>query len=133
MVSYMNLHLAFEQMRVKALRRVRNSPSLGAGSSSSKGGGGGGGGEGVPDGPPRVLVLGPENAGKTTACKILTNYAVRAGQDWRPTYVNVDPSEVSSLKNPSCTSSRMDGTRIVHSFFLCTQHKPFSDTTHIHT
>ena len=99
MVSYMNLHLAFEQMRVKALRRVRNSPSLGSGSSSSSkgsaGGGGGGGGEGVPDGPPRVLVLGPENAGKTTACKILTNYAVRAGQDWRPTYVNVDPSEVS--------------------------------------
>lgn len=82
MVSYMNLHLAFEQMRVKALRRVRNSPSLD-------------GGEGHPDGPPRVLILGPEHAGKTSACKILTNYAVRAGQDWAPMYVNVDPSEVS--------------------------------------
>lgn len=87
MVSYMNLHLAFEQMRVKALRRVRNSPSLD-------------GGEGHPDGPPRVLVLGPEHAGKTSACKILTNYAVRAGQDWAPMYVNVDPSEVSLSITP---------------------------------
>lgn len=127
MVSYMNLHLAFEQMRVKALRRVRNSPSLGSGSGSK----GGGGGEGVPDGPPRVLVLGPENAGKTTACKILTNYAVRAGQDWKPTYVNVDPSEVSSSlpkeKNIPrllvLLSSRLDGrTRISHSFFAQIAH-----------
>ena len=94
-------------MRVKALRRVRNSPSLDGRSSSSKGGGGGGGGgEGVPDGPPRVLVLGPENAGKTTACKILTNYAVRAGQDWKPTYVNVDPSEVSPSVRLTFTTMR---------------------------
>ena len=28
-------------------------------------------------GPPRVLVVSPESSGKTTACRILTNYAVR--------------------------------------------------------
>lgn len=83
MVAYMNLHLAFEQMRVTSLRRTRNSPSLDRN-------------EAVPDGPPRVLVLGPENAGKTSACKVLVNYAVRAGQGWAPMFVNVDPSEVNA-------------------------------------
>lgn len=81
MAAYANLHIAFEQMRVRALRVLHGSP--------------------VPDGesdvnsePPRVLVLGPENSGKTTVCKILVNYAVRAGQGWSPLLVNVDPSEV---------------------------------------
>ena len=81
MIPYMNLHLAFEQMRVKALRAHRRSPTHDET-------------EGVPDGPPRILIMGPDNAGKTTACKILTNYAVRAGQRWCPMVVNVDPSEV---------------------------------------
>ncbi|THU84917.1 Clp1-domain-containing protein [Dendrothele bispora CBS 962.96] len=52
--------------------------------------------EGEPEGstePPRVLILGPENSGKTTVCKILVNYAVRSGQGWAPMLVNVDPSE----------------------------------------
>ncbi|KAI1783997.1 hypothetical protein LXA43DRAFT_1044507 [Ganoderma leucocontextum] len=80
MSVYANVHLALEQMRVRALAAVHGSP--------------------VPDGdgdgtagtdPPRVLVLGPENSGKTSVCKILANYAVSAGQDWMPTYVNVDP------------------------------------------
>ena len=84
MVSYMNLHLAFEQMRVKASMAARNSPSLDLA-------------QDVPDGPPRVLVLGPENAGKTTACKILANYAVRTGQGWAPMLVNVDPGEVKMI------------------------------------
>ncbi|EJD05703.1 Clp1-domain-containing protein [Fomitiporia mediterranea MF3/22] len=80
MAAYMNLHLAFEQMRVRALSSARGTP-LPTDSSS------------VPDGPPRVLVVGPENAGKTTACKILANYAVRTGQGWAPMFVNVDPGE----------------------------------------
>ena len=90
MAAYMNLHLAFEQMRVKALKSSRNSPIQGEA-------------EGVPGGPPRILVLGPEDAGKTTACKILTNYAVRAGQGWSPMFVNVDPSEVRPI-----SSERLD-------------------------
>jgi polyribonucleotide 5'-hydroxyl-kinase len=81
MTAYANLHTAFEQMRVCALREIHGSPTSDDGS------------ETMPD-PPRVLVLGPENSGKTTVCKILTNYAVRAGQGWAPLLVNVDPSEV---------------------------------------
>ena len=84
MAAYMNLHLAFEHMRVNALSTTRNSPPPDES-------------DGLPDGPPRILVLGPEDAGKTTACKILTNYAVRAGQGWSPMFVNVDPSEVPTL------------------------------------
>ncbi|KIL69980.1 hypothetical protein M378DRAFT_118800 [Amanita muscaria Koide BX008] len=80
MSAYANLHIAFEQMRVRALRKLRGSPPH-----SDE--------PGTPVEPPRVLVLGPENSGKTTVCKILTNYAVRAGQGWSPVYVNVDPSE----------------------------------------
>lgn len=86
MVSYMNLHLAFEQMRLKATMTTRNSPSLDSA-------------QDIPDGPPRMLVLGPDNAGKTTACKILVNYAVRAGQGWAPMFVNVDPGEVKILES----------------------------------
>jgi len=81
MAAYANLHVAFEQMRVRALNAVHGSPNSDDDSEANAE-------------PPRVLVLGPENSGKTTVCKILTNYAVRAGQDWSPLLVNVDTSEV---------------------------------------
>lgn len=77
MMVYANLHLALEQMRVKA-RRARRDSSYSAGKDNH---------------PPRVLVVGPENSGKTTACKTLTNYTVRAGQGWSPILVNLDPGE----------------------------------------
>ncbi|KAF8463804.1 Pre-mRNA cleavage complex II protein Clp1-domain-containing protein [Gautieria morchelliformis] len=80
MVTYANLHLAFEQMRVRARRTQRGSPTS----------------SGTVEGenhPPRVLVIGPENSGKTTCCKIIANYAVRAGQGWSPILVNLDPGE----------------------------------------
>ncbi|KAG5653694.1 Cleavage polyadenylation factor subunit clp1 [Sphagnurus paluster] len=80
MAAYANLHIAFEQMRVRALRALHGSPAHDDDPSASTE-------------PPRVLVLGPENSGKTTVCKILVNYAVRAGQGWSPLLVNVDPSE----------------------------------------
>ena len=81
MQSYANLHTALEQMRVGALCHIR--------------------GISVPPreksnwDPPRVLVVGPEHSGKTTICKLLTNYAVRTGQNWSPCLVNADPTEVS--------------------------------------
>ncbi|KAI0006202.1 Pre-mRNA cleavage complex II protein Clp1-domain-containing protein [Russula compacta] len=81
MYAYANVHLALEKMRVRALASQRGSP-LPPGSDQE-----------LDPEPPRVLVLGPENSGKTTVCKILTNYAVRAGQGWTPMYVNTDPSE----------------------------------------
>jgi polyribonucleotide 5'-hydroxyl-kinase len=86
MAAYANLHIAFEQMRVRSLRDLRGSP--------------------VPDyerdkpiDPPRVLVLGPENSGKTTICKLLINYAVRAGQGWSPLLINTDPAEVNGISS----------------------------------
>lgn len=82
MAAYANVHIAFEQMRVRALRVLHGSPASDDDANANAE-------------PPRVLVLGLENSGKTTVCKILTNYAVRAGQNWSPTLVNVDPSEVS--------------------------------------
>ncbi|KAJ3780149.1 Pre-mRNA cleavage complex II protein Clp1-domain-containing protein [Lentinula aff. detonsa] len=88
MSAYGNLHIAFEQMRVKALAKLHGSPvpeyahpaqSKTQSDFSAE--------------PPRVLILGPENSGKTTICKILVNYAVRAGQGWSPILANVDPNE----------------------------------------
>ena len=65
MTDYANVHFALETMREEAVA---------AGS----------------DGP-RVLILGPENAGKTTLTKILTGYATK--MDRQPLVVNLDPAE----------------------------------------
>lgn len=40
---------------------------------------------------PRALVVGPENAGKTSLVRVLTAYAVRAGR--QPVVVNMDPRQ----------------------------------------
>ncbi|CED82685.1 mRNA cleavage and polyadenylation factor IA/II complex, subunit CLP1 [Phaffia rhodozyma] len=42
---------------------------------------------------PRLMVLGPEGSGKTTVCKTLINWTVRAGRESSPLFVNLDPSE----------------------------------------
>ncbi|KJA27017.1 hypothetical protein HYPSUDRAFT_35536 [Hypholoma sublateritium FD-334 SS-4] len=84
MRAYATLHLALEQMRVRALCAARGSPAPDARGGAAAGAG---------TDPPRVLVLGPEHAGKTTLCKLLANYTTRAGQGWAPFLVNVDPSE----------------------------------------
>ncbi|KAG8887086.1 Cleavage polyadenylation factor subunit clp1 [Tulasnella sp. 332] len=76
MVPYSNLHIAFEQMRILAKQDVQDRPASAE--------------------PPRVMVIGPENSGKTSACKILINYAVRVGSRvCTPMLVNVDPGEGS--------------------------------------
>jgi polyribonucleotide 5'-hydroxyl-kinase len=80
MAPYANVHFAFEQMRVRALRSIHGSPPHDDDPSASTE-------------PPRVLILGPENSGKTTVAKILINYAARAGQGWCPLLANVDPAE----------------------------------------
>ncbi|KAI0332555.1 hypothetical protein GY45DRAFT_1320756 [Cubamyces sp. BRFM 1775] len=80
MAAYANVHIALEQMRVRAIAAAEGSP-LPVGDDEG------------PSDAPRVLVLGPENSGKTSVCKILANYTVRAGQNWAPMLVNVDPSE----------------------------------------
>jgi polyribonucleotide 5'-hydroxyl-kinase len=69
MMSYANLHFALE----KARQNAENSHSNG----------------------PRVLILGSEDAGKTTLAKILIGYAVRQGR--KSVLVGLDPKQVNSL------------------------------------
>ncbi|KAK2882654.1 Cleavage polyadenylation factor subunit clp1 [Arthroderma sp. PD_2] len=65
MVDYANVHFALETMRDEAKANGR--------------------------GGPRVLILGPEDAGKTSLAKILTGYATKMGR--QPFVVNLDPTE----------------------------------------
>jgi polyribonucleotide 5'-hydroxyl-kinase len=74
MAAYANLHIAFEQMRVRALGDDDEEDQ-----------------QTLSD-PPRILLLGPENSGKSTLTKILANYCVRAGQSWSPLLINADMS-----------------------------------------
>lgn len=65
MVEYANVHFALETMRQEAKATGKDGP--------------------------RVLILGPENAGKTSLAKILTAYATKVGR--QPVVVNLDPAE----------------------------------------
>ncbi|EAW13011.1 cleavage polyadenylation factor subunit CLP1 [Aspergillus clavatus NRRL 1] len=65
MVEYANVHFALEAMRQEAKATGKDGP--------------------------RVLILGPENAGKTSLAKILTAYATKVGR--QPIVVNLDPAE----------------------------------------
>jgi len=76
-----NLHLVFEQMRVRARQLQRGAVPVDADGHDA----------------PRIMVLGPESAGKTALCRILTNYAVRAGVPRSPVFVNLDPAEAGLL------------------------------------
>lgn len=76
MTAYMNVHFALEHLRATiAAARARTPMSL---DDSSVDG-------------PRVLVVGPDNAGKTSLVKLLTTYATRCGRS--PAVVNLDPRE----------------------------------------
>ena len=66
MMSYANLHFTLEKLRQHAEDTQSNGP--------------------------RVLILGSEDAGKTSLAKILTGYAVRQGR--RPILVGLDPKQV---------------------------------------
>ncbi|PGH04621.1 mRNA cleavage and polyadenylation factor Clp1 [Blastomyces parvus] len=65
MAEYVNIHGALETMRDEAKASGREGP--------------------------RVLILGPEDAGKTSLTKILTGYATK--RERQPVVVNLDPSE----------------------------------------
>ena len=76
MNSYANLHFALDRIRDEALALEKDGP--------------------------RVLVVGPENAGKTSLVKFLTAYATRAGR--QPVAVNLDTKE-SILSVPGSLSA----------------------------
>lgn len=65
MTSYANLHFALEKIREESSTQGRDGP--------------------------RVLVVGPENAGKTSLVKMLTAYATRSGR--QPVAVNLDTKQ----------------------------------------
>ena len=65
MISYANLHFALEKIRDESSLNGRDGP--------------------------RVLVVGPENAGKTSLVKLLTAYTTRSGR--QPVAVNLDTKE----------------------------------------
>ena len=64
-LSYANLHFALENLRDEAAVSGQDGP--------------------------RLLIVGPENAGKTSLAKFLTAYATRCGR--QPVAVNLDPKE----------------------------------------
>lgn len=65
MVEYANAHFALETLRQEAKATGKDGP--------------------------RALILGPENAGKTSLAKILTAYATK--MERQPVVVNLDPAE----------------------------------------
>lgn len=67
MMSIANLHFALENLRDKSV--ASGSVEMG----------------------PRVLVVGPENSGKTSLVKMMTSYAVKTGR--QPMVVNLDPRQ----------------------------------------
>ena len=76
MTSYANLHFAIEKIREEASAQGNNGPT--------------------------VLVVGPENAGKTSLVKMLTAYATRSGR--QPVAVNLDTKQ-SMLSIPGTISA----------------------------
>ncbi|KAG0325485.1 Cleavage polyadenylation factor subunit clp1 [Dissophora globulifera] len=76
MTSYINMHLALEQRRVLATQNN---------------------GQG-----PRVMIVGPNDVGKTSLSKMLLSYALR--QNRQPTYVDLDCSE-GSITMPGCLTA----------------------------
>lgn len=67
MASHANLHFALETLREKSV--ASNSEEMG----------------------PRVLIVGAENAGKTSLVKTLTSYAVKSSR--QPMVINLDPRQ----------------------------------------
>lgn len=57
--------------------------------------------EDAPTGP-RVIILGPEDSGKSTLCRTLLAYAARMG--WQPTWVDVDLGQ-GGLTPPGCVAA----------------------------
>ncbi len=78
MITYVNTHAGLDSFRTTAL---------------AKG-----------DIGPRCLICGPQDCGKTSLARILTNYAVRA--DWKPLLVDLDPC-LNSLAVPGTLSASL--------------------------
>ncbi|GBF95017.1 hypothetical protein Rsub_07518 [Raphidocelis subcapitata] len=82
MVAYVNAHHVIDNLRSEARARAPASDAPAQG--------------------PRVVVAGPADAGKSTLCRMLLNWAVRAGG--QPTYVDLDVGQ-GTVTAPGCLAA----------------------------
>ncbi|KAF3936135.1 hypothetical protein ABW19_dt0200646 [Dactylella cylindrospora] len=87
MNTYLNLHIALEKQRVAA----SDCPPTADGAQG-----------------PRILLIGPPDAGKTSLCKILTGYAIRQGR--KPMVINLDAGGEGILSVPGTISAASFGS-----------------------
>jgi polyribonucleotide 5'-hydroxyl-kinase len=93
-----SLHLALERRRILARRAIRTRKSKAGQTNGHEH-------EGETydsEAGPRVMVLGPANAGKSTMIKNLVNLALGSGMGWAPVVVSLDPSNVSYFPLHAC-------------------------------
>ncbi|KAJ9103683.1 hypothetical protein QFC20_004686 [Naganishia adeliensis] len=105
-----NLHLALERRRILARRAIRTRRARGKSPHLN----GGGEGEGEDEAGPRLMVLGPGNAGKSTMVKNLVNLALGSGMGWAPAVVSLDPSNSPHLVPGSLSLSTPTQTAPTH-------------------
>ena len=87
MEQYINIHDVLQGKRDVCKANAMNSKDSADGAASKP--------------PPRVMLAGVTDSGKSTICKILTNYAVRCGSV--PLFVDLDIGQ-GSLTVPGCVA-----------------------------
>ncbi|KAJ2351980.1 Cleavage polyadenylation factor subunit clp1 [Coemansia erecta] len=92
MDTYVNVHMSLQQQRVQA----RNEQDANAA--------------------PRVMIVGPEDCGKTSLARLLVNYAVRMGE--RPMFVSLDPMEALMTVSGTVSALRVAKTVDIESGFM---------------
>lgn len=82
MSFYANIHFAFENIR-NSIQNQADTQEVDDASAPNK--------STTVDSTPRVLVIGPQDSGKTSLCKVLVAYDLKRGNT--PVLVNLDPLE----------------------------------------
>ncbi|CAG8513876.1 22628_t:CDS:10 [Rhizophagus irregularis] len=86
MTSYLNMHIALEQCREAAKSKDEQGP--------------------------KVMIVGPEDVGKTSLSKLLLSYAIRHGR--QPLFINLDSNEASRLYGSITMPGTLTATPINH-------------------
>ncbi|KAJ2754551.1 Cleavage polyadenylation factor subunit clp1 [Coemansia pectinata] len=90
MDSCINVHMALQQLRVQARSDSANGP--------------------------RVIIVGPDDSGKTSLARTLINYAVRMGET--PLYVDLDPMDASVTVPGTVSVTPMSKTVDIETGFM---------------
>lgn len=96
MEAYLNAHHAIDNLRASA-RAAAAAASAAAGPGPGSAAAAAAAGQG-----PRVVVAGPTDAGKSTLCRLLLNWAVRAGA--APAYLDLDVGQ-GTVTAPGCIAA----------------------------